>query len=180
MAGDSTTGQPTIATAETVIEDDRWQAAGLEHLAGRALRATMDHLALNGEAVVMGCDDARIAALNAEFRGKPQATNVLSWPAEEWEGQGAAGLAPRPAVNELGDIAIAYDTCAAEAAAQGKTLDDHATHLLVHAVLHLCGFDHMSDAEAETMEAAERSILATMGIADPYESETDEFRAAIQ
>ena len=73
-----------------------------------------------------------------------------------------------PAADELGDIAISYDTCAREAAAQGKPLADHATHLLVHAILHLAGYDHEDDADADTMEDAERAILATLDIPDPY------------
>lgn len=158
-------------TIETVIEDERWQAVGLEALAEAAMAATMAHLNLAGEAVVMGCDDARIAALNAEFRGKPRATNVLSFPAVELDGQGPAALAPLPEVNELGDIAIAYDTCAAEAQAANKPLAQHATHLLVHAILHLAGHDHDTEAQAAAMEGAERAILAAMGLPDPYADE---------
>lgn len=158
-------------TIETVIEDERWQAVGLEALAEAAMAATMAHLHLAGEAVVMGCDDARIAALNAEFRGKPKATNVLSFPAVELEGQGPGALAPLPEVNELGDIAIAYDTCAAEAQAANKPLAQHATHLLVHAILHLTGHDHDTEAQAAAMEGAERAILAAMAEPDPYADE---------
>lgn len=157
-----------FARIEVVVEDDRWAAAGLEALALPAMAAVMAHLGLAGEAVVMGCDDVRIAALNADFRGKPRATNVLSWPAVELSGEGPGGLAPPPASHELGDIAIAYDICAAEARAQGKAFDAHVTHLLVHAILHLCGFDHETDMQAETMEAAERSILQSLDISDPY------------
>ena len=73
-----------------------------------------------------------------------------------------------PQTAELGDIAISYDTCAAEAAAQGKPFADHVTHLIVHAILHLAGYDHEADADAATMEDAERSILAGLGIPDPY------------
>ena len=155
-------------SADTVIEDDRWGAVGLSELADRAVAATLDFLGIGGEVVVLGCDDARIAALNADFRGKPRATNVLSWPSVEPE-RPAPGTAPDlPDADELGDIAIAYDTCMAEAAAQGKAPADHVTHLLVHAVLHLVGYDHETDPDAETMEAAERSVLASLGIADPY------------
>ncbi|MDO5631502.1 MAG: rRNA maturation RNase YbeY [Paracoccus sp. (in: a-proteobacteria)] len=156
---------------DTVIEDERWQAAGLPELADRAVIATLGWLGIGGQVVVLGCDDARIAALNADFRGKPKATNVLSWPSVE-PLRAAPGAAPDlPDDDELGDIAIAYDTCMAEAAAQGKAPADHVTHLLVHAVLHLVGYDHETDADAETMETAERSILATLNIADPYAAE---------
>lgn len=156
-------------TVEIVIEDPRWEDAGLPVLAERAAVATLDFLdRRDATLVVLGCDDARIAGLNADFRGKPRATNVLSWPAVEHAPRrpGAAPVIPED--QELGDIAIAWETCAAEAAAQGKTLDAHVTHLLVHAILHLAGYDHGLEEDAETMEQAERSILATLGIADPY------------
>lgn len=162
------------APVDVVIEDERWQAAGLEALAARAAAATLRHLGLPPagedapEIVVMGCDDARIAALNADFRGKPQPTNVLSWPAADPAPRAPGALPAPPDADELGDIAISYDTCTREAAAQGKPLANHATHLLVHAILHLAGFDHEDDADADTMEDAERAILATLGIPDPY------------
>ncbi len=162
---------------DTVIEDDRWNAVGLPAIAARAAVAALGELGLpvQGYAVVvMGCDDARIATLNADFRGKPQATNVLSWPSEERaaETPGKVPNLPEPGDAddpvELGDIALAYDTCAAEAAAQGKTMGDHVTHLTVHGILHLFGFDHQNDADATLMETTESRILATLGVADPY------------
>lgn len=157
------------AGAEVVVEDERWETAGLEPLAARAVAATLDWLGRPGaEVVVLGCDDDRIAALNAEFRGKPRPTNVLSWPAVEPEPRAPGARPEPPDVPELGDIAIAFDTCTAEAAAQGKPFADHVTHLLIHAVLHLAGYDHGDEADAETMEEAERSILSGLGIADPY------------
>ena len=166
--------QGSDGPADVVIEDIRWQDAGLERLAARAAAATLRHLGLpaaDGDApeiVVMGCDDDRIAALNADFRGKPQPTNVLSWPASEAAPRAPGAVPPPPDSDELGDIAISYDTCAHEAEAQGKPLADHATHLLVHAILHLAGYDHENDADADTMEDAERAILATLDIPDPY------------
>lgn len=164
---------PDEITADCVIEDDRWEAAGLEDLAARAVTATLDWHRIGGEVVVMGCNDARIAGLNADFRGKPRATNVLSWPSVE-PAPRAPGSAPAmPDTDELGDIAIAYETCAAEALAQGKPFDHHVTHLLVHACLHLLGYDHENDPDAELMEETERRILAGLDIPDPYE-ETSE------
>lgn len=157
-----------MADIDTVIEDDRWEAAGLEDLAERAGRATLDWLGMDADIVVMGCDDARIADLNADFRGKPQPTNVLSWPSVEHIDHAPGAHPPRPDTDELGDIAIAFETCSREADQQGKSFDAHVTHLLVHAVLHLAGYDHQNDADAETMEAAERSILLPLGISDPY------------
>lgn len=156
-------------TADCVIEDDRWDSAGLEALSEQAVHATLTWHGIGGEVVVMGCDDARIAALNADFRGKPRATNVLSWPSVEHAQREPGARPDLPDTEELGDIAIAYETCLAEAEAQGKSLDDHVTHLLIHAVLHLLGYDHENDPDAETMEATERSILSTLNISDPYQ-----------
>lgn len=159
---------------ETLIEDDRWQAVGLPALAESAARVTLAHLGLDPQVFgisVLGCDDARIATLNADFRGKTQPTNVLSWPSEERgaEGAGAPPDPPGPDGDpELGDIAIAYDTCRREAAQAGKTLADHATHLLVHGVLHLLGFDHIRDEDATLMQATEVAILGKLGLSDPY------------
>lgn len=159
---------------EVRIDDDRWQAVGLAGLAERAAAATLVHLGLapdDWEISVLGCDDARIAVLNGEFRDKPQPTNVLSWPSEE---RGADRPGARPALPEagpdpeLGDIAIAYDTCVREAEAGGKPLGDHVTHLIVHAVLHLLGYDHISDQDATLMEATEGAILGKLGVRDPY------------
>jgi probable rRNA maturation factor len=162
---------------ETVIEDARWEAFGLQLCAERAGRATLAGLGLPAEGFqisLMGCDDARIAGLNADFRSKPQPTNVLSWPSEERSADTPGGMPDLPAPGDaddpesLGDIAIAWDTCAAEAAAAGKPMEDHVTHLVVHGVLHLLGFDHVDDADAARMEGLEVRILASMGLSDPY------------
>ncbi|MET4101388.1 putative rRNA maturation factor [Roseovarius sp. MBR-78] len=159
---------------EVMIEDARWQAAGLEALAARAAAATLAHLGLDPdawEASLLACDDARIAVLNADFRGKPAPTNVLSWPSDDLSADmpGCAPLPPEPSEDGfLGDIAIAYDTCAREAAEAGRPLADHVTHLVVHAVLHLLGFDHIRDPDATLMEATEVAILGKLGVCDPY------------
>lgn len=164
---------------DTLIEDPRWEALDIAALAERSAAQVLAHLGLEAEGfeiVLMACDDSRISALNAEFRGKPAATNVLSWPAEErgaaLEGSHPAPPDPGPVgmPNSLGDMALAYETCAREAQEQGKTLADHAAHLIVHGVLHLLGYDHMRDKDAALMEALEVAILAEMGIPDPYES----------
>ncbi len=101
-------------------------------------------------------DDDRVAALNASFRGKEGSTNVLSFPSGE------------PAPGFLGDIALAYETCAREAARDGKSIADHAAHLIVHGLLHLIGYDHLADEEATAMERLESDILARLGVTDPY------------
>lgn len=151
---------------EVIIEDERWEMAGLKSLCGPAGREAM---AVTGretagfEVALIGCDDARIASLNADFRGKPTATNVLSWPA----------LAVVPATGtqpetSLGDIAIAYETCHREALENGVSINDHVTHLVIHGVLHLLGYDHINDIEAEEMEGLETKALAKLGISNPY------------
>lgn len=151
---------------DVILEDPRWE--GLEPLAARALRLVEGHLALRGEVCVMGCDDARIAALNAQFRGKAAATNVLSWPSEDRAPATPGAVPDAPADPEWGDIALAFETCAREAAAQGKPFEDHVTHLLLHGILHLLGYDHETDADATRMEQLERELLAKVNIPDPY------------
>ncbi|QCP88146.1 rRNA maturation RNase YbeY [Cereibacter sphaeroides] len=162
---------------ETVIEDGRWEELDLPALATRAAEATLAALDIPAEGftlVVMGCDDARIAELNGTFRQKGKPTNVLSWPSEERasEEPGEAPEPPEPGDPEdpesLGDIAIAYETCQREAAEQGKPVADHVTHLLVHGMLHLLGYDHVEEADGDLMEATETRILAGLGVPDPY------------
>lgn len=157
---------------DVIIEDPRWSNLNLQSLAEAVGGAVADELALgpDWEVCVMACDDARIAALNAEFREKPTPTNVLSWPSEE---RGAAQdgdlpLRPEGPDSELGDIAIAFETCEREAQEGGKPMQDHVTHLLVHGILHLLGYDHVRDQDATLMETLESKILGKMGIADPY------------
>ena len=162
---------------ETMIEDARWEAFGLAAVAERAGRAVLAGLDLPGAGFaisLMGCDDARIAVLNADFRGKPQPTNVLSWPSEE-RGAEFAGEAPEPPEpgeaddpDPLGDIAIAWETCAREAGEQDKPMVDHVTHLIVHGMLHLLGYDHVEEEDAALMEGLEVRILASLGVSDPY------------
>jgi probable rRNA maturation factor len=160
---------------DTVIEDERW-GKNLPPLAERAARATLSELGLDPAGfaiVVMGCDDARIAALNTEFRGKPTPTNVLSWPSDERAAETPGTVPDLPDGDpddpeELGDIAIAWETCHREAQDQAKAMDDHVTHLLVHATLHLLGYDHEDEADAALMEGTEIRVLAKLGVANPY------------
>ncbi|WP_071672482.1 rRNA maturation RNase YbeY [Nioella nitratireducens] len=161
---------------DVICEAPEWEAADLETLAEQACRAALTWLALDPsrfEISLLACDDARIANLNADFRGKPQPTNVLSWPADEIDlPLGAPPEMPDPGPDgppyELGDIAIAYQTCQREAKDQDKPFADHVRHLLVHGTLHLLGFDHINDADAAVMEGIETRVLATLGVPDPY------------
>lgn len=109
-------------------------------------------------------DDATVQGLNRDWRGKDKPTNVLSFAALDDD---EAPL-PEGAPLLLGDIVLAFETCAREAEEQGKTLADHFAHLVVHGVLHLLGYDHEQDDEAEAMEALEVAVLARLGVADPY------------
>jgi len=140
---------------EVEVEDEAW--AGLPDVrvvVERAARAALG--ATPGDIVILLTDDAAVQDLNARFRDRDRPTNVLSFPA-------AHSAAPH-----LGDLVLAFGVCAAEAQAQGKTLPDHLTHLVVHGVLHLLGRDHEAETEAEAMEAEERTLLASLGVADPY------------
>ena len=111
--------------------------------------------------------DDEVRTLNAAWRGKDKATNVLSFPMAEESELASAQL--------LGDVVLAHGICAAEAAAKGIAIEAHAAHLVAHGTLHLLGYDHeTNDDDAEEMEEAERRALASIGIADPYElSEVD-------
>lgn len=137
------------------LEDPAWTGALPE--AEALARAAAEAAAPDGaELTVLLTDDATVRDLNARFRGRDRPTNVLSFPA-------APSAAPH-----LGDIALAYGVCAAEAVEQGKPLADHLRHLVVHGVLHLQGHDHETEPEAEAMEALERTLLAGLGVPDPY------------
>ena len=147
---------------DVIVDEGAWEDAEprAAALAEIAAAAVLTHeRAEPGELAILLADDARLAALNAGFRGKYAPTNVLSFPA-------VAGAA------ELGDIALAFGVCAREAAEQGKSLAHHLQHLTAHGVLHLLGYDHESDVEADEMEAKERAILAGLGVADPYAART--------
>ena len=143
------------------VEDEAWSAALpnaealITEAAAAALKAGGAGLE-STELTVLLADDAAVADLNDRFRDKQGPTNVLSFPA------------PESAQPHLGDIALAYGVCAAEAASQGKPLANHLSHLVAHGVLHLLGWDHQSDDEAEAMERLEREILAGLAIPDPY------------
>lgn len=168
-----------MAQIDCIIEDDRWNALDLEALADCAVEATLTHLDLSPEAfeiALLACSDSRIAALNADFRAKATATNVLSWPSEDRAAPEDGGAPERPAKGtsdgppeELGDIAIAWETCEKEAMKAGRPLPDHTTHLIIHAVLHLLGYDHERDRDATLMERIEVEILGKMGLPDPYD-----------
>jgi probable rRNA maturation factor len=144
------------------IEAEAWTLAlpDAEAVAQAAADAALTGMAPSDVETPIVCvlltGDDEVAELNLRFRGKGGPTNVLSFPA------------PANPEGQIGDIALAYGVCAREAEQQGKTLSQHLMHLTVHGVLHLLGYDHEDDGEAEAMEALERSILETLGVPDPY------------
>ncbi len=143
---------------EVEIGDAAWIEAlpDAAAIVERTAEAALTFQRKQGDISVILTNDRAIHDLNARFRGKDQPTNVLSFPA------------PETALPHLGDIAMGFGVCATEAKAQAKSLQNHLTHLTAHGVLHLIGYDHETDAEAEEMEGMERAILATLGVPDPY------------
>ena len=168
------TARPSIVV-DLVEDDGDWSALGTADALAALAQEAADHVAAAselseflprpptaGEAVVALSSDAAVAELNARYRGKAKPTNVLSFPASADTAPAAPGLRP------LGDIVLAAETVAAEAADLGIEPADHLRHLIVHGLLHLLGFDHIEVDEAEEMEGLETRILATLGVADPY------------
>lgn len=151
------------------IEAAGWRASTIspESLATEAVRAALSAVDIDATAAelsILLTDDTEIAALNRQWRDKPGATNVLSFP-------GAAltdGGTPAGAPVLLGDIVIAFETATAEAGAAEIPFSDHLRHLVIHGVLHLLGYDHENDADAAIMERCEVEILGTLGVPDPY------------
>jgi probable rRNA maturation factor len=156
------------------VEEGGWPSEDeLQPLTDRVLEKAADYLNANAkqkfpkmatEVSLVFTDDESIRAINAEWRQKDKATNVLSFPAYPI----TPGKIPGPM---LGDIIIARETVAREAKELEKPFEDHLTHLMVHGFLHLFGYDHMNDAEAEIMEGLETRILADLGLSDPYEGQ---------
>lgn len=159
--------EDTDLTVDILIESDAWQMLpDAEGVARRVIAAAAASCAAihhrKAEISVLFCDDQTIAVLNGRWRGQEKPTNVLSFPALPLQGAGPHEKTP------LGDIAIAYETLVREAGESGKAASAHLAHLVVHGFLHLLGYDHQTDDEAERMERLERDILARIGVADPY------------
>jgi probable rRNA maturation factor len=151
----------TTVEIDVVTETDLWAACpDAEATVRRAVGAAAQATGKSGTVAVMLTGDAAIRTMNAQWRGIDKPTNVLSFP---------AGDSPAMAGEvHLGDVAIAYETVAAESTAENKAFVDHLAHLAVHGYLHLVGFDHETDHEAAQMENLETRILSGLGIADPY------------
>jgi len=157
------------------IDSEDWPAGDWDALAERMVAAAASvapELANSRlEASLLFTSDAEIHTLNRDWRGRDKPTNVLSFPM--LERADLLALAPEGPPEMLGDIALAHETCAREAADKGVRLEDHAAHLILHGLLHLAGHDHeISDDDAVRMEALEVKALALVGIADPYGDRT--------
>ncbi|MBN9220592.1 MAG: rRNA maturation RNase YbeY [Mesorhizobium sp.] len=155
---------PVSVEIDISVEAGNWpDEASLTRLVDRAVEAALTEIRATGpsELSIVFSDDAHIRTLNADWRGKDKPTNVLSFPAFPHAKDG-----PLPPM--LGDIVLAAETVAREAALEDKPLENHISHLVIHGLLHLTGHDHETDAEAEEMEAIERAALARLAIPDPY------------
>ena len=159
-----------------VDADEEWDSSrSWEKLARKAAEAAIAESAFpqlaeadrTVEISVTLTGDEQVRALNAEWRGKDKPTNVLSFPMADERDLTRANIDGPELL--LGDIILAHGICEAEAADKGVSFEQHATHLLVHGTLHLLGYDHHDDAQAEDMEAREARALARLGIANPYE-----------
>ena len=153
-----------------------WPDGDWEALATRAARAAVEATPHGDllttpalvEISVRLTSDAEVRQLNRQYRDKDRPTNVLSFPMIQPDLLDTVAQNSDDGEVLLGDIVLAHDVCAAEAAEKGVAMADHATHLIVHGTLHLLGYDHQADAEAEGMEGVERAVLSGLGIADPY------------
>jgi probable rRNA maturation factor len=156
-----------LPLTEVLVVADCWQsepdAEAVIHRAIGTAAEIADADVGEAELAIMLTDDAGIRTLNSNWRGIDKATNVLSFPALQ-----PTASAPPDAPRMLGDIAIAYETTRREADEEEKPFDHHLSHLAVHGFLHLIGYDHEKDDDAEAMEGLEREILAQLGIPDPY------------
>jgi len=152
------------------IEDDGWLDVlpDAQNVVETGVAAALAAVEIEGQAdvVVLLCNDAEMRELNREYRKKDKATNVLSFPAPK-------AMRVKGVLEHLGDVALGLETCMREAEEQGKTLKNHVMHLSVHGTLHLLGYDHMTDEEAEEMESLERDILEGLGVPDPYAQDAD-------
>ncbi|HVT55557.1 MAG TPA: rRNA maturation RNase YbeY [Xanthobacteraceae bacterium] len=147
-------------TIDISVECEGWhRILGAELIVHRAAVAACEEAGVEaGEISILLTDDAQMQALNRNFRGKDQPTNVLSFPPDEI----------REDVRFYGDVALAFETLLRETREEEKRVDAHLSHLAAHGVLHLLGFDHENDTDAEAMEAREVKILAKLGFPDPY------------
>jgi len=147
---------PITPVIEIEIDEAAWTEALPDAASLARVAASAACLGRAGTIAILLTGDERVRDLNARFLGKDAATNVLAFPASPG------------AQNHLGDVALAFGVCAREAARRAKPLADHLRHLVIHGVLHLLGYDHGAEDQADAMEGVERDLLAALGVADPY------------
>ena len=162
-----------------LINDLRWSKTKLQDTCERSFGLAMsvsDEMNFNPEVSILACNDKEICELNEKFRGQNSPTNILSWPEYELKSE-IPGQPPRKmkAVVEeasrltfIGNLAISFDRCSTESKESEITFDDHMTHILLHGCLHLLGFDHQNDLDANLMEGMEINLLSSIGIKNPY------------
>ncbi len=161
---------------DVIVESDQWSAKlpeieALVHRVAQAAIGAAPGVPGNAELSVLLSNDASVRRLNRDYRNRDEATNVLAFANDDPTSGTLADTRP----TLLGDVVIAFETAAREAADQKKPLSHHVSHLLVHGVLHLLGYNHDEDTAAHVMEDLERAILAGLGIPDPYaERDPDE------
>ena len=151
---------------EIALRAGDWPEEHVLHaMVARAFEAASNAVRLEftdgAELSLLFTDDAEMREINRDWRGQDKPTNVLSFPGEDVE-------AGEPAGAMLGDVVLAFQTIASEAALEQKSFEDHLTHLIVHGIFHLFGYDHLEEDDALVMEDAERRALSSLGIADPY------------
>lgn len=170
---------PTELHIQVIYATEKWKSAftkatvKMEQAAALAFLQAKKPAALKSRSFEIGLTlttDARVKTLNRDYRGKDKPTNVLSFPMLNLDGISRRDLEVFPSSMPipLGDVVLARETVAREAKAEGKTLEAHTIHLIIHGVLHLLGYDHMRASDAKTMEKLECDILKTLGYPDPY------------
>ncbi len=160
-------------SVDLIMEDARWKTLNLLQIANAAFKETLSQLNLRSEnfiCCILACSGKKIKGLNAQFRGKNNSTNVLSFPStpEICEVRSISKLEANVDPFELGDIAIAYEVCKKEADISKIDFEHHVYHLIIHSVLHLLGYDHKEEKNAAEMEKIEVQVLANLGINNPY------------
>ena len=160
-------------SVDLIMEDARWKTLNLLQIAEAAFKETLSQLNLRSEnfiCCILACSSKKIKGLNAQFRGKNNSTNVLSFPStpEIHEVRIISKFESNIDPFELGDIAIAYEVCKKEADIAKIDFEDHVYHLIIHSVLHLLGYDHEEEKNATEMEKIEVQVLANLGINNPY------------
>jgi probable rRNA maturation factor len=170
-------GREKSFAIEVLVQSPKWK---IEPRAGAIVRKAIQAAATaastpRAELAIVLTDDSAIHALNRDWRGHDAPTNVLSFPTPDplppllaGQGRGGRRAASSGQPKTLGDIVIAFETTAREAAAEGKPLKHHLAHLAVHGFLHLVGYDHEKARDAKKMESLEVEILAGLGVPDPY------------